>query len=74
VRRLAIMPPDVIRTLPYGTSLVLLRSAPPIITRMREWTARPDASGLSADRAAVEELLRAAPEAPASPRATAADA
>ena len=57
-RRVPIMPPDVIRTLPYGTALVLLRSAPPIVTRMREWTARPDAAELSAQRAGVERLLR----------------
>ncbi|MBN9151078.1 MAG: type IV secretory system conjugative DNA transfer family protein [Cryobacterium sp.] len=57
-RRVPIMPPDVIRTLPYGTALVLLRSAPPIVTRMREWTARPDATELSAQRAGVERLLR----------------
>ncbi|WP_165067459.1 type IV secretory system conjugative DNA transfer family protein [Marisediminicola senii] len=57
-RRVPIMPPDVIRTLPYGTALVLLRSAPPIVTRMREWTARPDAADLSAQRAGVERLLR----------------
>ena len=57
-RRVPIMPPDVIRTLPYGTALLLLRSAPPIVTRMREWTARPDASELRAERARVEEQLR----------------
>ncbi|TFC44864.1 type VI secretion protein [Cryobacterium shii] len=57
-RRVPIMPPDVIRTLPYGTALVLLRSAPPIVTRMREWTERPDAAELSAQRAGVERLLR----------------
>jgi type IV secretory pathway TraG/TraD family ATPase VirD4 len=57
-RRVPIMPPDVIRTLPYGTALLLLRSAPPIVTRMREWTARPDATDLRADRARVEEQLR----------------
>lgn len=57
-RRVPIMPPDVIRTLPYGTALLLLRSAPPIVTRMREWTTRPDAVDLRADRARVEEQLR----------------
>lgn len=57
-RRVPIMPPDVIRTMPYGTALLLLRSAPPIVTRMREWTARPDAAELRAERARVEEQLR----------------
>ena len=35
IRPAPIMPPDTIRTLPFGTALVLLRSAPPIVTRMR---------------------------------------
>lgn len=38
-RRIAIMPPDRIRTLPFATGIVLLRSAPPIVTRLRSWTA-----------------------------------
>lgn len=57
IRRVPIMPPDVIRTLPYGTALVLLRSGPPILTRMRPWTSRPDARQLRADRTAVETAL-----------------
>jgi type IV secretory pathway TraG/TraD family ATPase VirD4 len=57
-RRVPIMPPDVIRTLPYGTALLMLRAAPPIVTQLREWTARPDGPQLRADRARVEEQLR----------------
>ena len=34
------MPPEQIRMLPFGTGLVLLRSAPPIVTDLRRWTAR----------------------------------
>ena len=37
-RRVAVMPPERIRTLPFGTGLVLLRSAPPIVTDLRPWT------------------------------------
>lgn len=40
-RRVAVMPPERIRTLPFGTGLVLLRSAPPIVTTLRRWTDRP---------------------------------
>lgn len=58
IRRVPVMPPDAIRTLPFGTALVLLRAAPPIVTRMRAWTARPDADRLRADRAGIEALLR----------------
>ncbi len=57
-RRVPIMPPDVIRTLPFGTALVLLRAAPPIVTRMRAWTDRRDAAELRADRAGIEALLQ----------------
>lgn len=57
-RRVPIMPPDVIRTLPYGTALLMLRAAPPIVTQLREWTARPDSAQLRDDRARVEEQLR----------------
>lgn len=41
-RRVAVMPPERIRTLPFGTGLVLLRSAPPIVAELRRWTARGD--------------------------------
>ena len=50
--------PEDIRTLPQGTSLVLLRSAPPIITTMRYWHNRPDAETLFAQRAEVEAIMR----------------
>lgn len=61
IRRVPIMPPDVIRTLPFGTGLVLLRSAPPIITRLRAWTTRRDAAELRQQRTEIEDLLHQAP-------------
>ncbi|MGF3057257.1 type IV secretory system conjugative DNA transfer family protein [Microbacterium sp. YY-01] len=61
IRRVPIMPPDAIRTLPFGTALVLLRSAPPIVTRLRTWTQRPDAARRHADRTEVEALLQQRP-------------
>ena len=61
IRRVAIMPPDVIRTLPFGTGLVMLRAAPPIVTRLRTWTSRPDAKALLADRAVLEARLQEPP-------------
>jgi type IV secretory pathway TraG/TraD family ATPase VirD4 len=39
-RRVAVMPPERIRTLPFGTALLLLRSAPPIVADLRPWTER----------------------------------
>ena len=46
------------KLLPQGTSLVLLRSAPPIITTMRYWLHRPEAETLLAQRAEVEAIMR----------------
>jgi type IV secretion system protein VirD4 len=58
MRRVAIMPPDTIRTLPFGTGLILLRNAPPVIAKLRMWTQRPDAPELKANRAEIEALFR----------------
>ena len=41
-RRIPILPPDVIRTLPFGTGILLARTAPPILLTMTPWTDRPD--------------------------------
>ena len=60
VRRVPILPPDRIRRLPFGTGIVLLRSAPPIVTDLHPWPERPDAAQLTADRAEIEALLRRA--------------
>jgi type IV secretory pathway TraG/TraD family ATPase VirD4 len=57
-RRVPVMPPETIRTLPFGTALVLLRSAPPLVADLRPWTARKEAAQLGVDRAAVEVALR----------------
>lgn len=57
VRRVAILPPDRLRTLPFGTGITMLRSAPPIVTDLRPWTSRADAKTLKSDRGAVEALL-----------------
>ncbi len=58
IRRVPIMPPDVIRTLPFGTGLILLRAAPPIVTRLRSWTSRPDAKTLRDQRTEIETVLQ----------------
>ncbi len=58
VRRVPILPPDRIRTLPFGTGITLLRSAPPIVTDLRAWPDRPDAAQLRSDRTELEALLR----------------
>lgn len=58
MRRVPVMPPEAIRTLPFGTALVLLRSAPPVVTDLRPWTERGDAEELRVDRSAIEAALR----------------
>lgn len=57
VRRVPILPPERIRTLPFGTGVTLLRSAPPIVTDLRAWPTRPDAAQLRTDRGEVEAML-----------------
>ena len=59
IRRVPIMPPETIRTLPFGTGVTLLRSTRPIITDLRAWTARRDAKQLTDERARTEAKLRA---------------
>ncbi|WAL41109.1 TraM recognition domain-containing protein [Brevibacterium sp. BRM-1] len=58
VRRVPIFPPDRIRRLPFGTGVVLLRSAPPIVTDLHPWPSRSDAGRLAGDRKEIEALLR----------------
>ncbi|WP_370586090.1 type IV secretory system conjugative DNA transfer family protein [Tessaracoccus sp. MC1679] len=58
IRRVPIMAPDTLRTLPFGTGVILLRTARPIVTDLRPWTDRPDAKTLRGHRSEVEGLLR----------------
>ena len=58
LRRVPVMPPNVLRTLPFGTSVTMLRTARPIITDLRPWTGRADARGLQEERSTLEEQLR----------------
>ncbi len=57
-RRVPILPPEAIRTLPFGTALLLLRSSPPLVTDLLPWTTRDDAAQLRADRSACESALQ----------------
>ncbi|TSD62420.1 type IV secretory system conjugative DNA transfer family protein [Aeromicrobium piscarium] len=62
IRRVPILPPDRLRTLPFGTGMALLRAAPPIVTDLKAWTRRQDATTLTTDRAQIESLLEQAPD------------
>lgn len=57
IRRVPVMPPDVLRTLPFGTGVIMLRTARPIVTDLRPWIKRPDADALKADRKEIETHL-----------------
>lgn len=61
IRRVPILPPDRIRTLPFGTGVILLRSTPPIITDLYPWPKRSNATQLTRDRASIETLLQRPP-------------
>jgi type IV secretory pathway TraG/TraD family ATPase VirD4 len=58
IRRVPILPPQTIRTLPFGTAVTLQRATRPIITRLRPWTARDESKQLNHDRKQTEQLLQ----------------
>jgi type IV secretion system protein VirD4 len=60
VRRVPVMDAGRLRTLPFGTGVLLLRTAPPIVLDLYAWTARPDAKALAAARTDVEHELKQA--------------
>ncbi len=57
IRRVPIMDTARLRTLPFGTAVLLLRSAPPIVLDLHPWTRRPDARDLADGRTEVERQL-----------------
>ena len=54
----AILEPSMIRRLPFGRALLLLRSARPIITTMTDWKHRPDGEALERGKELVEQEIR----------------
>lgn len=58
-REKPILEPAAIRRLPFGTALLLLRSARPIVMAMSPWIARRDARRIRQGREAVEQTIRA---------------
>lgn len=60
INKVPILEPAQLRTLPFGTGILLMKSAPPIALTLPRWTERKDASSLSADRDTLEAHLRAA--------------
>jgi len=54
----AVLEPAQLRTLPFGTAVLLMRAAPPIALRLRRWTDRKDARQLAGDQLAAEADIR----------------
>jgi type IV secretion system protein VirD4 len=52
-----IIEPGRLRTLPFGTAILLLRSARPIVLTLRPWIKRKDAKALNANRCELEEAI-----------------
>jgi len=59
IRRVPILDTGRLRTLPFGTAILLLRSAPPIALDLKAWTARDDAEQLANARRGLEQTIRA---------------
>ncbi|HEY3547798.1 MAG TPA: TraM recognition domain-containing protein [Propionicimonas sp.] len=64
IRTVPVLPASALRTLPFGTGVLLVRQARPAVVDLRPWTARPDARRLRADQAAVEQVSGHAPGRP----------
>jgi type IV secretion system protein VirD4 len=57
-RERAILEPAMIRRLQFGSALLLLRSARPIVLEMTPWTARRDAAEVKDGRVRAEQTIR----------------
>lgn len=55
-----ILEPGRLRTLPFGTAVLLLRSARPIVLTLRPWIERRDSKALQAQRLELEEAIHRA--------------
>ena len=49
-----------LRMLPFGTAVMMLRAARPIVLSMTAWTQRPDAAELQRSRARLEKVIEQA--------------
>jgi type IV secretory pathway TraG/TraD family ATPase VirD4 len=59
LRQVPVMPPSVLRTLAFGTGVLLLRHARPVVIDLQAWPDRSDADRLRAGRAEVEAATAA---------------
>jgi len=59
VRQVPVMPASLLRTLPFGTGVLLLRQSRPAVVDLTAWPDRPDAKTLSTGKAAIEAATAA---------------
>jgi type IV secretion system protein VirD4 len=57
-REVRVMEPSRLRTLPFGTGVLLLRSAQPIVLTLGKWVNRKDSPQLLAERAYLERVIQ----------------
>jgi type IV secretory pathway TraG/TraD family ATPase VirD4 len=57
-REVAVMEPSRLRTLPFGTGVLLLRSARPIVLTLGQWVDRKDSQQLLDERADLERVIQ----------------
>jgi type IV secretory pathway TraG/TraD family ATPase VirD4 len=67
--KVPILEPAALRTLPFGSAILLMRSAPPIALTLSPWTSRKDATTLEQDRQHVEDAIRTGHRPPVPPDA-----
>jgi hypothetical protein len=60
LREVPVMDPSRLRMLPFGTAVLMLRAARPIVLTMTSWTKRPDAAELRSSRRRLEEGIERA--------------
>lgn len=58
--KVPILEPAALRMLPFGTAILLMKSAPPIALTLTPWTGRKDAKTLTAGRDDAESTIRTA--------------
>lgn len=58
VRTMPVMPPSLLRTLPFGSGVLLLRHTRPAVIDLLPWTERRDAAALVAGQAEIESMAR----------------
>ena len=57
LRKVPILPPDAIRSIPFGSAVMLLSQADPFPLRLRPWTHRRDAKHVARQQADIENQI-----------------